>query len=192
MLHLFCRDFSIQGRGIISCDLLHSSGVRLNCQNTLKVWHLINTWSGCSDYYEQWHNSQLMIQLSSSVFFILRSAVQTHSQYSTSEIATAVGGYQAHFVDGKTEARCDGAQQQSQTTQHGNFTRHSHGNSSLAAGMEESSSLTVPSQSCAVFWVCLEMLSYACSVQVLNLAGSCKHPWGWRFKHRKEQAGPLN
>lgn len=37
-------------------------------QNTLKVWYLINIWSGCSDYYEQWHSSQLVIQLSSSVF----------------------------------------------------------------------------------------------------------------------------
>ena len=117
-----------------------------------------------------------MIQLNSSVFFILRSAVQTYSQYSTSEISTVVGGYQAHFVDGKTEARSDGAQQQSQTTE--------HGNSSLAARMEQGSSLTVPSQCPAIFWVCLEMLSYTSSVQVLNLAGSCKG--------RKEQAGSLN
>lgn len=121
-----------------------------------------------------------MIQLSSSVFFILKSAVQTYSQYSTSEISTVVDGYQGHFVDGKTKARPDGAQQQSQTTE--------HGNSSFAARMEQGSSLT--SQCHAIFWVCLEMLSYMCSV--LNLAGSCEQSQGWSFKGRKEQGGSLN
>jgi len=90
-----------------------------------------------------------MIQLSSLVFFILKSAGQTNSQYFTAEISTVVGGYQAHFVDGKTEARSAGAQQQSQTTE--------HRNSSLAATMEQGSSLTVPSQCPAVVWVCLEI-----------------------------------
>lgn len=57
-----------------------------------------------------------MIQLSSLVFFILKSAAQTYSQYSTSEISTVVGGYQTPFVDGKTEARAAGAQDQPQPT----------------------------------------------------------------------------
>lgn len=65
-------------------------------------------------------------------FFILKSAAQTSSPYSTSEISTMVGGCQTPFMDGKTEARSDGAQQQ--TTEPENSTRHSHGNSQFGAG----------------------------------------------------------
>lgn len=131
-----------------------------------------------------------MIQLSSSVFFILKSAVQTPSQFSPPGISTLVGGYRAHVRDGKTEARSDGAQQQ--TSEPGNLTKHSCGNSLLAAEVAQGTIPPVPPQCHAPFCTCLETLTH--DPRVLRVRGEFSRllqvtmglePWG-----RRQQAGP--